>query len=103
MNKELVRNASDEGQIKHAKQREKKQRDVELDDVRFILATPQGRRVLWKYMSLCDRISASDSGSWTYFKEGERNVALRIKTDVVEASPDALLLMMKENKGEVNV
>jgi hypothetical protein len=98
--KDLVRNASDEEQVKEAADAEKRARRRELEDVKFILTHPQGRRFIWRYLALCDRTSADNSGSWTYFKEGERNIANMIKADVIQADPQALLKMMMENSKE---
>ncbi len=78
-----------------------KKREAELEDIRTVLKMPHGRRFIWRYLSLCDRISAMDSGSWTYFKEGERNICLKIKADVVQADPDSFLKMMNEAKGDL--
>lgn len=98
--KPAVENAANESQVKSADNRNKSEREQHLNDVRFILSNPQGRRFLWKQLAVCDRISAQASGSLTYFAEGERNAALKIKADIVEASPEAFLQMMKENKGD---
>ncbi len=95
-----VKNAADPTQVKKAGDKDKRGRERELNDVRLVLSSPQGRRFLFRYLETCDRISAEHSGSWTYFKEGERNIALKIKADIVEADPEALLTMMLENKKE---
>jgi hypothetical protein len=79
---------------------QKLKREQKISDMRKVLKTKEGRSTLWRYMANCDRISADASGSWTYFKEGERNIALQIKADVFEASPEAFLQMMQENKGD---
>lgn len=78
-------NVADETQVKEAGRKEKYKRTRELDDLRTVLSTPQGRRFIWKMLSSCDVISARQEAVWTYFYEGERNVANRLKADVIEA------------------
>jgi hypothetical protein len=94
-----VKNAADESQVNEAKKKVRHTREQELNDVRFILSTPQGRRFVWRYLDGLFRLSArSAEPYWTYFNEGERNVSLKMQADVVEASPEALLEMMTEAK-----
>lgn len=97
--KAYVKNASDEKQVKEAKRKEKDVRAQELEDIKFVLSSPQGRRFYWRYLSKCGMFTTSFTGnSGTYFKEGERNVGLRLYADMMAASPDSYLLMIKENK-----
>lgn len=98
----LVKNASDEGQIRNAQQKEKLVFERKLNDLKFILSTEQGRRFIWDLLSRCGifKESADASGSWTYYKEGRRSVGLSILTEVVEADPDSYLKMMKDSKKE---
>lgn len=98
----IVKNAADEDQVKKADIRIKRGRDQELDDVHFILSTPQGRRFFWRLLSMCHMYETSFTGNnlTTCFNEGERNVGLKIQGDIIEAKPDALLQMMTENKKE---
>lgn len=91
-------NAASESAVKESATKAKRSKDQELEDLRLLLKTPHFRRFIWRYIAICDRISAHQSGSWTYFNEGERNIANQIKAEVVAAAPEALLQMMQENK-----
>ncbi len=84
MSDQTSESSQEEGKKKNS-DRAKHSRDQELADVRAIMATPAGRRFVWRYMSQLFVSSAHNSGSWTYFNEGERNVALKINADIVEA------------------
>lgn len=96
----LVRNASDEVQVKDAKIKVKMGREQEVNDLKFILATEQGRRFMWRYLEMCGVYRTSFTGSSeTYFLEGQRNIGLKLIADIVEADPDAYLKMIKANKG----
>lgn len=97
--KVYVKNASDEKQVKDAEYKVKSGRERDLEDVMYILSSKQGRRFIWRYLTECGIFQTSFTGnSTTFFKEGERNVGLKLMTDINESSPDAYVLMMKESK-----
>lgn len=100
--KVIVSNAADEGQVKEASVKVKKGRNQEIQDIAFILNDKRGRRFFWRYLSTCGvfKSSADNSGSWTYFNEGRRNVGLQLLSDMDEAAPEAYSLMLKESKEE---
>lgn len=102
MQKPLVQNVSDEVQIKNAKYKEKILADNELNDLKFILATEQGRRFIWAVLSDCGIYteSADNSGSWTYYKEGKRSIGLKLLSKIMATDPDSYLRMIKESKKE---
>lgn len=98
----VVSNAADEGQVKEAAVKVKRGRNQEIQDIAFILGDKRGRRFYWRYLSSCGvyKSSADNSGSWTYFNEGRRNVGLSLMADMDEAAPEAYALMLKESKEE---
>ena len=97
--KPLVKNAADEKQVKAAQNAVNDLRKQELEDLKFILQTPQGRRFVWRYLGVCGVFEISFTGnSETFFKEGKRNVGLMLLSDVNEAHPEAYLEMLKESK-----
>ena len=97
----LIKNASNEVQVKEAKAKEKFGREQELADLIFVLSTVNGRRLIWRYLCSCGiyKQSADVSGSWTYFNEGKRSVGNMMLADIMECMPDAYITMMKESKG----
>lgn len=96
----LVGNAADPEQVKSAVRKEKFNRDTELNDIRQVLSSLQGRRFVWKYLGVCgvDRISFGNGNDNTNFLEGQRNVGLKLKADIVDADPEYFLQMIKESK-----
>lgn len=100
--KPQVKNAADEQQVKSAVLKNKLGREREIDDIRFLLSTEQGRRFYWRYLSVCGiyQQSADNSGSWTYFKEGQRSIGLILMNDLMEADTEAYVKMIKESKKE---
>ena len=97
--KALVGNAADEEQVKEAKKKEKRGRERDLEDLGVVLSGPAGRRFVWRYLGACGVFKTSMTGdSYTYFNEGRRDVGLQLLADVMEADPNAYLLMTKEAK-----
>lgn len=104
MSKDLVRNAADPKQVKKAKQKEATARDIELNDIRTILRSKEGRRFMWRLMGHCGVYKTSFTGnSHTFFNEGQRNIGLFLNAEIGEASPEAMIEMIKENQGGNNV
>jgi hypothetical protein len=97
----LVKNTADKEQVKKAAQEEARIRQLQIDDVFFLLNHPQGRRFIWRYLGLCGvyRLSYT-ANSDTNFREGERNIGLKLMNDIMDANPDAYLQMINENKKE---
>jgi hypothetical protein len=101
MQDSLVQNVADKAQVKAAGKKEVSIKQSEKDDVFFLLNTPQGRRFFWRYLGLCGIYRLSYTGnSDTNFREGERNIGIRMMNDIMEANPDAYLQMINENKKE---
>lgn len=97
--KPMVSNAADTKQVKNAKFKEKDQRRQELDDVRYILSNAVGRRFFWRYLGECGLFQSSFTGSSeTFFREGQRNVGLKLMADLNDADPNAYAVMLKENQ-----
>lgn len=101
MKRALVGNAADPEQVKEAEQKEKRGRDLELDDMATILSMPQGRRFIWRYLEACGVFRTSFTGdNATFYNEGQRNVGLRLLADVNEAAPESYALMLQESRRE---
>ena len=95
----MQKNAADENQIKEARQKERFGREKELDDLKFILATEQGRRFVWRYLEITGVYKTSFTGSSeTYFLEGQRNIGLKLMADINDSDPEAYVKMIKQNK-----
>lgn len=89
--------ASEKGQALE-KRLEQLRRSQELADVRDVMATPQGRRLMYRIVyEVCHIEALSYSGtSDTNVREGERNVGLTIKNELMDQHPDMYLQMILE-------
>lgn len=96
---EPIVNVSDKDQIDKASKKLKTVRDQQVEDIRFLLGTPQGRRFFWRYLDECGVFKTSFTGnSQTFFLEGSRNIGLKLLSDINESAPESYLLMQKEAK-----
>ena len=80
-------------------QAEKLEREIFLNDVRHVLSSVQGRRFVWRILDMAGVYRSSFTGnSTTFFNEGARNIGLRVLSDVMDAKPEAFLIMQQEDK-----
>jgi hypothetical protein len=100
----LVRNAADKKQVDNAKKREKLRRDNELADLRAVLDTVEGRRLLWRLLgkfkwgqSTFDQVPSQMA-----FNVGMQNAGNFLMAEIVEADQTKLLLMMQESAAREN-
>lgn len=98
MKDSIVDNAADEKQLEEGKEKVVHAKNRDRNSLKALLSLKDFRRFIYPYIERCDRISADPSGSWTYFKEGERNICQKIKSALIEADDEGVLLMMKEGK-----
>jgi len=98
--KPLVKNAADKEQVKEAGNKKSLQRKQKLADLKAVLDTPQGRRFIWDLLKRCGIFETSyDLNPHTvYFKEGKRNFGLGLIAEINDANPDAIGVLMSENK-----
>lgn len=93
------KNAADEEQVKQARSREKRIRERELSDIRYLLQSPQGRRFLWKLMGRCKTFeSIWEPSAKIHFNAGQQDLGHFIMAEIIEADENSLLQMMKESK-----
>ena len=73
-----------------------------LNDIRKVVSLPEGRRIYYYVLEKAGVFRSSFTGnSTTFFNEGARNVGLIMLGDLMEAKPDALNQMMRENYSEI--
>lgn len=92
-------NVGEPEQVKELAKKQKTERERELDDLRAILATKQGRRFIWRLLGATELFSVSKvMNASIYALEGKREIGKLVFGDLMEAEPQAYLLMMKESK-----
>jgi hypothetical protein len=97
MSESLVKNAADESQVKEAEKKLKHQVNNEKEDMKKLLQTDFGRRVMWKYLEICGVFRSSwHASALIHFNEGKRDVGLHMIADITDADPDGFIKMMKD-------
>jgi len=71
--------------------------------IRELLSTPIGRNWTWHLLEQCHMLSTSFAEEPTVmaFREGERNIGLRLWSQIQQDAPELLLTMLAE-KGVAN-
>jgi hypothetical protein len=71
---------------------------TEAADLEWLMSSPRGRRVLWRILEGAGLYRSSFTGnSETFFREGERKVALDLQGKVAKAAPRDFQTMMQEH------
>lgn len=90
-------NAANPAHVAKAKDQAESIRERELNDVRHVMSSKEGRRFFDRYQKLCHVHETSFTGNnTTFFNEGERNIGVRMLADVNEACPELYIELMKE-------
>lgn len=75
------------------------QASVEAADFKWVMSNPRGRRFIWRLLSLAGVFRSSFTGSSeTFFREGERNMGLRVLAMIHEHTPGAYSEMLEEQR-----
>lgn len=79
---------------------EKHARQEEREDVKWLMRSKQGRRVAWRLLDQAGvfRLSYAGNSNDTIFREGMRNMGLRLMAQINEACPEQYNLMVQEQK-----
>ncbi len=77
----------------------KLERDQEAADFGFLMSDKRGRRFIWRMLELTGVYRSSFTGnSETFFREGARNVGLKLISDIHEFAPDSYTTMLDEQR-----
>ena len=95
----FVKNAADPEQVMAAVDKVKRGRERELNDLRTVLSTVQGRRVLWRLMSQCRTFnSIYEQSARIHYNAGQQDIGHFLMAEIAAASEESLFTIMKENK-----
>lgn len=69
------------------------------NDLKWLMAHKPGRRIMARLLEITGVYRTSFTGnSETFFREGERNVGLKFLNDLLTATPEAYVQLLKESK-----
>lgn len=71
-----------------------------VDDIRWLVSSPRGRRLVWWILGKAgvNRTSFNNSGSVMAFNEGQRNIGLMLQGEVLDANAEAYMTMLQEHR-----
>jgi hypothetical protein len=74
-------------------------RDQEKADFAWLMSDKRGRRFMWRMLEVTGVYRSSFTGnSETFFREGARNVGLKLMADIHDYAPESYLLMLDEQR-----
>lgn len=96
-------NAGEQQDVRERESLARRERHRQLEDLRDVVATPAGRRVMWRLLDHCGvfRSTFTGHGARDAFNEGARNVGLFVMAELGDAAPDVFTTMLKESKTNV--
>lgn len=79
-----------------------RERQIEADDLRWLLSDKRGRRVVSRVLARTGvwRSTFGETDRESAFREGARNEGLRWLAEMQEHAPDRLIQMLQENRGQ---
>ena len=78
-------------------ERDKHERRVEAEDIKWLMKGKQGRRIAWRLLEQAGVFRSSFTGnSETFFREGMRNMGLMLLAQIHEHCPEQYTLMVQE-------
>lgn len=98
----MARSVDNEDQAKKLQEREQRKRDRHAADIAWLLNDVRGRRLYWHWLGNAHIFKTSFTGnSETFFREGERNIGLKMLDDLNAHCPQAYVLMQQEAADEL--
>ena len=97
---------SDEEEKKNiAKMTPKQLREQRLADMREMMLTEQGRRVIWEIMDMCGQMSKNPSLDPALMnrQEGKREIGVDLYEWVMEAAPASFIKMLQTRAQQMEI
>lgn len=91
---------ADEAAADAQRKAEEFKRKQEADDIKWLMAHPQGRRIVTRIFDRTGirRTPFNTNGSTMAFNAGQQNVGLWLESEVIETSPGEYMKLLKEFK-----
>ena len=96
---ETVVSATDGSQLMTKERREKQKRQTEMNDLRAVMGTREGRRFLWRTLARSGVNSSVVRSGFDYsamYWAGQQDIGHFLQGELIEANSGAYLLMQKE-------
>ena len=75
-------------------------RDTEQADLKWLMSSPRGRRLMWRFMTMSRtfQLSFNPNAMQMAFNEGNRNLGLQLLDEVMTLCPELFPVMQKERQ-----
>jgi hypothetical protein len=95
---------SNEVDVEKQEQKAKEVRRQELNDIRTVLSSVSGRRLVWRLLESCNTFSSiySEEPLLMARLSGKQDLGHFLMAEIVEADEGLLLRLMKDNKAKEN-
>lgn len=94
----FVKNAASKKQVDSAEAKERRQRDGELQDLRVVMSTGEGRRFMWRLMAKCRAFtSIHENSAKIHYNSGQQDLGFFLLNEIDEADPEMFFKMRNEN------
>jgi len=94
-----------DAQRREAKEQSRFEAAVEMDDIKWLMGSKRGRRIVWRLLGEARLYQQSFEGNanWSIFNEGKRSVGLKLMAQIhaVDGGADAYALMCNEARTKV--
>lgn len=102
--KQAVKNTADREQVNAAALNEKVTQERDLNDLRIIMNTKEGRRFMWRLLSEARIFTTrySENSLRMAYLEGNANFGLMLMADIDAACPEQFDTMRREQREDTN-
>lgn len=85
-----------------AKRRERVAQNAEHEDIKWLMSSKRGRRIVWRLLDRAGvfRLSFNTNAMQMAFAEGNRNEGLRLLSQIHALCPELYPVMTKENAND---
>lgn len=94
----IITNAADATQVKKARKTQRHLRAQELEDLRAVLGTLAGRRLVWRLLKRCGTFMSTigTTDAMTNYNAGRQDLGHFLLAEITAAQPDMLPQLMQE-------
>jgi len=94
--------AEEKKKIETREEKAKRLHDRDINDIRTVIAIPEGRRLFWRILEYGRlwRADFQESVKLLYFEQGKKNTASIFLNDLLEAKSDVFIQMQREHASE---
>jgi hypothetical protein len=87
---------------REAEARKRVLREAEIADVKWLMSSKRGRRIMWRLLELSGpfRLSFDTNAMKMAFAEGNRNLGNQLFNEVMTLCPDLYPVMVKEQRND---